>query len=168
MLNWRKRKRKESSDYQGMYFQFHQFSMNFCSHRQTETFEERRQLALKLKTEVDKGMQKWSEKVVAVQINNIKKAKETAEKVRNEKELKFREERINRETRVIQKRSESKEREKKELIDKLQIIEKKKLKVNQYTKLPKPSISNLRLTLSSDRENIQWTGKDRGPSLLKC
>ena len=103
--------------------------------RQRETFEERRQQAIKIKTELEKGMERWSEKVVEVQIDNTKKAEEKVQKAKIEKELKVREDRIDRERRVIQIRSKSKEREKNEIKEKVKLIEIKKQKVNNFNEL---------------------------------
>ena len=79
----------------------------------------------KYKTEMEKGMEWWSEKVLNVQVESIRKAEDKVQKGKLEKKLMIVEERKSRESRVCTKQRENKERIEKKLIEKKNKIENK-------------------------------------------
>ena len=85
--------------------------------------------ARKHKTNMEKGMEKWSEKVLNVQVEGIKKAEDKVQEGKLEKKLMIGEERKSRETKMCKKQRETKERIEKKIIEKKNQIENKNERV---------------------------------------
>ena len=74
---------------------------------------------------MEKGMEKWSEKVLNVQVESIRKAEDKVQKGKLEKKLMIGEERKSRESKVCKKQRENKERIEKKIGEKRYQIENK-------------------------------------------
>ena len=85
--------------------------------------------ARKHKTEMEKGMEKWSEKVLNVQVESIKKAEDKVQKGKLEIKLMIGEDRKSRESKVCKRQIENKERLEKTIIEKKNQIENKNERV---------------------------------------
>ena len=85
--------------------------------------------ARKHKTEMEKGMEKWSEKVLTVQVKSIKKAEDKVKQEKLEKKLMIGEERKSRQSKVCKKQRENKECIEKKIIEKTNQIENKNERV---------------------------------------
>ena len=94
--------------------------------------------ARKQKTEMEKGMEKWSEKVLNVQVESIKNAEDKVQQGKLEKKLMIGEERKNRESRVCKKQRENKEHIEKKIIEKTNHIENKNERVRNKCCCPFP------------------------------
>jgi hypothetical protein len=99
--------------------------------RQSATLEENRQKAMKLKTEMEIGMENWSEKVLTAQEENIKRAEEKVEKEKIEKKQKGGEERKTREKKVLEKQRQSKDYIEEIMKEKRKTIERKNKRVRR-------------------------------------
>jgi hypothetical protein len=86
--------------------------------------------ARKHKTEMEKGMEKWSEKVLKAQVESKRKAEDKVQQGRLEMKMMLGEERKSRESRVCKKQRENKERIEKKLIEKKNQIENKNERVS--------------------------------------
>ena len=85
--------------------------------------------ARKQKTEMEKGMEKWSEKVLNVQVESIRKAEDKVQQGKLEMKLTIGEERKSRERKVCRKQRENKDRIEKAIIEKRNLIENKNERV---------------------------------------
>ena len=81
--------------------------------------------ARKHKTEMEKGMEKWSEKVLNVQVESIRKAEDKVQQGKLEMKQTIGEERKSRESKVCKKQRENKERIEKKIGEKRNQIENK-------------------------------------------
>ena len=98
--------------------------------RTTDNLELKRSQALALKHDLDEGLEKWSEQVLEVQENNIRRAEKQVEEERSRRRERVREERRSKERQVMERRKESKDREAMELKFKREKIEKKNKRVS--------------------------------------
>ena len=85
--------------------------------------------ARKHKTEMEKGMEKWSEKVLNVQVESIQKAEDEVQQGKLEMKQMIGEERKSRESKVCKKQRENKERIEKKIMEKKNQIENKNERV---------------------------------------
>ena len=95
------------------------------------TIEKKREKAVALRSDLDKGLEQWRQKILDAQTNNLAKAEEQVSNKHKEKRDRSREERRSRERKVKERRMESKEREEKDLRARKRAIEAKDLKVNK-------------------------------------
>ena len=92
--------------------------------------EVKREQALTLKKELEDGLEKWSQQVLEVQENNLRRAEERVEDRNKLRRQRSREERRGREKKVMERRKESTEREAEELKIKKEAISSKEKRVN--------------------------------------
>ena len=90
--------------------------------------------ALSLKKELEDGLERWSQQVLEVQENNMKRSEGQVESKKKLLRQRSREERRSRERRVREKRKESKEREEEDLKMKRIAIDTKERRVNFNSK----------------------------------
>ena len=88
-----------------------------------------------MKKELEDGLERWSQQVLEVQENNMKRDEGQVESKKKLIRQRSREERRSRERRVREKRKESKEREEEDLKMKRIAIDTKEKRVNISTKL---------------------------------
>ena len=88
-----------------------------------------------MKKELEDGLATWGKQVLDVQDYNVRQAKNTAEDKKILRRQRSREERRSRETRVNERRKESKEREDEDLKLRRVAIETKEKRVNKDTKI---------------------------------
>merc|ERR550517_1258965 len=100
--------------------------------RQSESSCERRRRAQKLKSDLEDGLQLWSQQVQEVQEHNMRRAEEQVQEERSRKQERAGRERRSRSRRVSERRKESKEREERERKERQQAIEKKAQRVENF------------------------------------
>ena len=100
-------------------------------YRSREEIEKKREKVVALRSDLDKGLEQWRQKILDAQTNDLAKAEEQVSKKHKEKRDRSREERRSRERKVKERRMESKEREEKELRARKKAIEAKDLKANK-------------------------------------
>ena len=103
-----------------------------------------------MKKELEDGLEKWSQQVLEVQENNMKRAEGQVEIKKTLIRQRSIEERRSRERRFKEKRKESKEREEEDLKMKRIAIETKDKRVNFYTNRTKYLSFCPRLTHSNE------------------
>lgn len=109
-----------------------------------EIMETKKCQALALKKELEDGLEKWSQQVLEVQENNMKRAEEQVDTKYKLRRQRSREERRGREQRVNEKRKESKEREEEDMEMKRKAIETKQIKVESLIREREKSIERQR------------------------
>ena len=101
-----------------------------CYCRNNEDMDMKREQAFALKKELEDGLERWSQQVLEVQENNMKRAEGQVESKKKLVRQRSREGRRSRERRVREKRKESKEREEEDLKMKRIAIDTKEKRVN--------------------------------------